>query len=77
MLLCDGHITHLYPDFVIKAVENHIVVHTFPSHLTHCLQPLDVVIFRAWKHYQNRAIQEAIRALDLEYSITSFFRDLS
>jgi len=46
MLLCDGHITYLYPDFVIKAVENHIVVYTFPSHLTYYLQPLDVVIFR-------------------------------
>jgi hypothetical protein len=77
MLLCDGHITHLYPEFVIKAAENHIVVHTFPSHLTHCLQPLDVGIFRPWKHYQNQAIQEAIRAYDREYSITHFFRDLS
>jgi hypothetical protein len=77
MLLLDGHITHEYPEFVIKAIENHIIYFEFPSHLTHALQPLDVGVFWPWKHYQNQAIQYAIRSLDFEYSITSFFRDLT
>ncbi len=77
ILLCDGHITHEYPEFVIKASENHIIIYTFPSHYTHALQPLDVGVFQPWKHYQNQAVQQAIRGMDLEYSITSFFRDLS
>jgi hypothetical protein len=51
MLLLDGHITHEYPKFVIKAAENHIVCFEFPSHLTHALQPLDVGVFQPWKHY--------------------------
>jgi hypothetical protein len=46
MLLCDGHITHQYLDFEIKCHENHIVVMSYLSHLTHCLQPLDVGVFR-------------------------------
>jgi hypothetical protein len=45
MLLCDGHVTHTYPEFIIKAVENHIVVVEFLSHYTHVLQPLDVGVF--------------------------------
>ena len=60
LLLLDGHITHEYPDFVIKAHEHHIALHVFSSHLTHALQPLDVGIFRPWKHYHSLAIQNAV-----------------
>lgn len=77
LLLLDGHLTHEYPDFVVRAAEHHIALMVFPSHLTHALQPLDVGIFRPWKHYHNKAIQNAIRSLDYDYTITSFFRDLS
>jgi len=77
MLLLDGHITHENPDFVILAHENHIKPFEYPSHLTHVLQPLDVGVFRPWKHYHNKAIQKSIRSLDFEYTISSFFRDLS
>ena len=34
-------------------------------------------VFQPWKHYQNQAIQDAVQSFDLEYSITSFFRDLT
>jgi len=77
MLLLDGHVTHENPDFVILAHENHIKPFEYPSHLTHVLQPLDVGVFRPWKHYHNKAIQHALRSLDFEYTITSFFRDLN
>jgi hypothetical protein len=76
MLLLDNHITPLYPEFIIKAAKFHIVVFSYPSHLTHALQPLDVGVFRPWKHYHNQAIQHAIWSLDFEYTLTSFFRDL-
>ena len=46
LLLLDGHITHKFPDFVVKAYKHHIALHVFPSHLTHALQPLDVGVFR-------------------------------
>jgi DDE superfamily endonuclease len=77
ILLLDGHITHENEDFIILAHENHIKPFEYPSHLTHILQPLDVGVFRPWKHYHNQAIHHALRNLDFEYTITSFFRDLS
>ena len=77
MLLLDGHITHHKADFILKCHENHIVPFTFPSHLTHVLQPLDVGVFRPWKHYHNKAIHNALHLLDIEYTISSLFRNLS
>jgi hypothetical protein len=75
-LLLDGHESHHYLPFQLKAAEHHIKLIYFPSHLTHALQPLDVGVFRPWKHWHNMAIQRAIRSLDFQYTITSFFRDL-
>lgn len=77
ILLLDGHESHRYQPFQLKAAEYHIKLFYFPSHLTHVLQPLDVGIFRPWKHYHKMAINAALRSLDFEYSITSFFRDLT
>ncbi|RPA95749.1 hypothetical protein L873DRAFT_1929979 [Choiromyces venosus 120613-1] len=76
MLLVDEHITYRQDDFIIKCHENHIVPFEFPSHLTHVLQPLDVGVFRPWKHYHKQAIHHALRSLDIEYMISSFFQDL-
>ena len=77
MLLLDGHESHRTDTFQLKAAENHIKLFFFPSHLTHVLQPLDVGIFQPWKHYHDLAVQRALHSLDFEYSITSFFRDLT
>ncbi|KAF5202127.1 Transposase protein, partial [Thalictrum thalictroides] len=77
ILLLDSHESHCYEPFQLKCTESHIYLFYFPSHLTHALQPLDVGIFRPWKHYHNLAIQAALRSLDFEYTITSFFRDLT
>ena len=44
--------------------------------MTHVLQPLDVGIFRPWKHWHNQAIISAIRCLNIEYTISSFLHDL-
>ena len=76
LLLLDGHCTHENPDFVILAYDNHIALLEYPSHLTHVLQLLDVGVFQPWKHYHNQAIHQSMHSLDLEYNITSFFRDL-
>jgi hypothetical protein len=45
LLLLDGHVSHEYPQFVLKAEENNIALFRFPSHLTHILQALDVGVF--------------------------------
>ena len=77
ILLLDGHTTHHKDNFILKCHENHIVQFVFPSHLTHVLQPLDVGVFRSWKHYHNKAIHNALHGLDMEYTISSFYCDLS
>ena len=56
ILLLDGHESHCIDEFKLKAMENHILLFYFPSHLTHILQPLDVGIFRPWKHFHDLAI---------------------
>ncbi|RPA96323.1 DDE-domain-containing protein, partial [Choiromyces venosus 120613-1] len=76
MLLVDGHITHCQDNFIIKCHKNHIIPFEFPSDLTHILQPLDVGVFHPWKHYHKQTIHHALRSLDIEYTISSFFRDL-
>ena len=73
LLLLDGHNSHHQDDFIIKYHENHIVPFEFPSHITHILQPLDVGVFRPWKHYHSKAINNALHSLEIEYTISSFF----
>lgn len=77
LLLLDGHESHQSLKFKAKAAENHVKLFWFPSHLTHALQPLDVGVFRPWKHWHMIAVQRAIRTLDFDYSITSFMRDMA
>ncbi|XMA11516.1 hypothetical protein WAI453_004307 [Rhynchosporium graminicola] len=77
LLLLDGHEAHKFDPFVLKLAEAHIKCYWFPSHLTHILQPLDVGIFRPWKHFHNACIRAALRSTEFEYTITSFFRDLT
>ncbi|RPA89127.1 hypothetical protein L873DRAFT_1723181, partial [Choiromyces venosus 120613-1] len=76
ILLLDGHITRRQDDFIIKCHENHIVPFEFPSYLRHILQSLDVGVFCSWKHYHNKAINHALHSLEIEYTISFFFRDL-
>src|ERR1700716_255881 len=77
LLVMDSHISHEVPEFTILANQHNVHLHTFPSHLTHILQPLDVTVFAQYKHWHRRAIQQAIRNFDTDYNVISFFRDLS
>jgi hypothetical protein len=60
ILLLNGYESHVYKPFQLKASEYNIKLFWFPSHLTHALQPLDVGIFRPWKHYHKMAIYTAL-----------------
>ena len=77
LLFLDGYASHECPQFVLKAKENNIALFRFPSHLTHILQPLDVGVFRPWKHWHKYAVLAVLCSLDLEYNICSLFRDLA
>ena len=50
LLLMDNHGSHLTPEFITLANENHIRPYPLISHFTHCMQPLDVGVFQAFKY---------------------------
>jgi hypothetical protein len=77
VLLMDRHGSHMDPDFIIKATASNIHPYPFLGHLTHVLQPLDVGVFQPYKHWHKKAVQHAMRNLDLDYNIASFMRDLT
>jgi len=77
VLLMDRHGSHMDPDFIIKATASNIHPYPFPGHLTYVLQPLDVGVFQPYKHWHKKAVQHAMRNLNLDYNIASFMRDLT
>jgi hypothetical protein len=52
---------------IIRTIEfmqcdnNGITPFGFPPHTTHILQPLDVVVFQPYKHYDMKALDVAVR----------------
>ncbi|KAM4067425.1 DDE superfamily endonuclease [Hirsutella rhossiliensis] len=62
LLLLDGHGSHHTLDLIEYAEAHNIVLFALPPHLTHLLQPLDVVVFQPYKHYHSRAVDFAIRS---------------
>jgi hypothetical protein len=76
VLLMDRHGSHVDPDFTIKATAHNIHPYPFLGHLTHILQPLDVGVFQPYKHWHKKAVQYAMRNLDLDYNVASFMHDM-
>jgi hypothetical protein len=72
----DQYRSHIQEDFIIKATNHNIYLYPFPKYLTHILQPLDVGVFQPYKHWYKKAVQHAIRNLDIDYNMASFLRDL-
>ncbi len=72
----NNHESHETADFVKLANDNHILPYPLIPHLTHCMQPLDVGVFQPYKHWHDRAIQDALAKLSFEYNIQFFLRDL-
>ena len=77
LMLMDNHGSHLTPEFIQLANENHICPYPLIPHMTHCMQSLDVAVFQPYKHWHDVAIQEAISEFDISYSISRFCHDLT
>jgi hypothetical protein len=77
ILLIDSHESYKTNNFQLKAIQHYIFPFYFPFHLTHALQPLDIGVFRPWKYFHKQAISKIIRSLEFNYSVTSFFTDLT
>lgn len=61
LLIIDGHGSHHTKQF-IEYCDNHgIIAFGMPPHMTHLLQPLDVVVFQPLKHYHAQALDILVR----------------
>ncbi len=76
-MLMNNHDSHRISEFIKLANENHIRSFSFISHLTHCMQSLNVGIFQSYKKWHDTIIKEVIAESFVEYSLTRFLRDLN
>ena len=60
LLIMDGYESHVSMQFVRYCEMQKVILLRLPSHSTHFLQPLDVVIFQQWKHWHAEAIDHAV-----------------
>ncbi|KAM9873287.1 transposase [Verticillium dahliae] len=61
LLLLDGHGSHHTKEFIQYCDDHQIIPFGLPPHLTHLLQPLDVVVFQPLKHYHAKALDVMVR----------------
>ena len=60
-LLMDGHRTHYSLKMIRYAVENNIIMISYPRHSTHLLQPLDVCLFSPLQRAYSKAVAEHLK----------------
>jgi hypothetical protein len=77
LMLMNNHESHIIFEFIAFANENHIRSFSLISHLTHCMQSLNVEIFQFYKHWHDQIIQNAVVTSFVKYSIEQFLHDLT
>ena len=68
----DGYSSHYTLEFLEFCTKNDIIPFGLPTHSTHLLQPLDMVVFQLYKHYYRKAlnslVQEGVESItELEF----------
>jgi hypothetical protein len=61
LLILDGHESHLNQEFKDYCLENKILALCMPPHLSHILQPLDVVCFSPLKRKYSEYVRDLAR----------------
>jgi hypothetical protein len=59
LLLYDRYGSHMTYKFINFCKKNNIILYFLPLHTSHLLQPLDVGVFQAYKHWHSEAIEDA------------------
>jgi len=59
LLLLDGYGSHCTKQFIDFCDAHKVVVFCLAPHTSHLLQPLDVVVFQPYKHYDAEAVEAA------------------
>jgi hypothetical protein len=77
LLLMNQHDNHCTSEFARLANDHHIRLFSFISHLTHCMQSLNVRIFHSYKKHHDNVIKQAITKFHLQYSLKRFCDDLN
>ena len=75
LMLMNNHDSHMTSEFIKLTNDNHIRSFSLISHLTHCMQLLNVEIFQSYKHWHDVAIQKAFEEFNIEYSFFRFCHD--
>ena len=60
-LLMDGHRTHYSLKIIRYAVENSIIMMSYPGHSTHLLQPLDICLFSPLQRAYSKAVAKHLK----------------
>jgi hypothetical protein len=77
LMLMNNHESHIIFEFIVFANENYIRSFSLISHLTYCMQSLNVKIFQLYKHWHDQIIQNAVVTSFVKYSIEQFLNDLT
>jgi hypothetical protein len=77
LMLMNNHDSHLTSEFISLTNDHHIRSFSLISHLTHCMQSLDVRIFQSYKKWHDTTIKEVVAKSFVEYSLTRFLSDLT
>ena len=77
LLLCDGYRSHLTFKFVDFCEKNSIIIFFLPPYTSHILQPLDVGVFHAYKHWHSEAVADATYSDSDKFTKVKFLHALS
>lgn len=61
LLIIDGHASHMSVKIINLLQINQIICLILPSHTTHALQPLDVVVFNCVKNDWTKLVKNHLR----------------
>jgi hypothetical protein len=74
MLILDGHTSHVSEKFMVTAYLNRVCLLFLPSHGTHMLQPLDLVVFGDLKRRYHDALYKRTSEGELHIDLPAFYR---
>jgi hypothetical protein len=76
LLICDGYGSHMTYEFVRFCEDHKIIVFFLIPHTSHILQPLDVGVFQAYKHWHSEAIADATQTGGGKFTKVEFLNAL-
>ena len=72
LLLLNGYGSHLIKEFVEYYEEKNIYLLAIPPHISHFLQPLNIVLFQPFKHHHRLAVKIVVRINCINFNTVKF-----